>query len=639
MQIRCLLPLALLLCALPACASTWFVRADGGTRYSANVPAGHCNGQANAPDPGSGTNQPCAFSQLQFMWDDFSGLGAPSLGWVSAPGDTVEIFGCAPLGTNAVTGPCRMGWINPTSSAFGDPAPCYAVGSYGCSNPQIPDNTTILGACAAGVYSCNPAKVWPYTSNLTQIFMGFSLQSGLVLSGCHGCTIKGIELTTHNQHWNGSAWSGNCTRNGSPSYPVGCANNQPLDDYADNCLTTSATTTNLTLQDVYIDGCSGSGIIGPIGVGTVATRVLFAFNAQAGWNFDDGNSGPNGTGATMTASYVDFVGQGCYEEYPITHSQWPARACYDSASNGFGDTWSGQGHTFVTQWAAFSWDHGLCEYNSKDCGLGPEALVHNLTVTNLLSYGNMGAQVKFSTDAGSNNLFQNLLIGGNCSRMSALLPGAAQSFNVGTGLGGSYLSNFCRAAGDQFPYSTNSGSTTLFNSITMFVTGATIFDLSCIVANNCDTASLMFQNMVMLGYTAPVSEAPGLFYHTDSSIHVVSGHNVEYGIRNGSTPGPTIITTDPFLTGEPVQGSWPPESALDALVSGGSYPCVVEAESCLGASPAIAAGLATGGWTADYYGVTRPNPPSIGAVEPAGTPSPDGGSVLTGDISVSIIIK
>ncbi len=52
--------------------TTWYIRTDGGTRYSANVPQGQCDGKTDAAYPGTGTNQPCAFKDFRYMWDDQS---------------------------------------------------------------------------------------------------------------------------------------------------------------------------------------------------------------------------------------------------------------------------------------------------------------------------------------------------------------------------------------------------------------------------------------------------------------------------------------------------------------------------------------------------------------------------------------
>ena len=81
----------LLLCAAPGVAgplgaTTWHVRADGGTRWSARVPDGQCDGKADAAYPGKGTNKHCAFNDYRFLWDDRS---YKNRDWVIGGGDTV----------------------------------------------------------------------------------------------------------------------------------------------------------------------------------------------------------------------------------------------------------------------------------------------------------------------------------------------------------------------------------------------------------------------------------------------------------------------------------------------------------------------------------------------------------------------
>ncbi len=52
--------------------TTWYVRPDGGTRYSSNVTAGQCDGMADAPYSGSGVNQHCAFNDVRMLYTDGS---------------------------------------------------------------------------------------------------------------------------------------------------------------------------------------------------------------------------------------------------------------------------------------------------------------------------------------------------------------------------------------------------------------------------------------------------------------------------------------------------------------------------------------------------------------------------------------
>src|SRR5581483_4418503 len=93
LRCRILWTLSLLATSIPLFAKTWYVRPDGGTRYSINMPNGQCDGTADAPYPGSGTNKHCAYNDFRYMWDDRSGR-VGSGAWVIAGGDTVLIRGC-----------------------------------------------------------------------------------------------------------------------------------------------------------------------------------------------------------------------------------------------------------------------------------------------------------------------------------------------------------------------------------------------------------------------------------------------------------------------------------------------------------------------------------------------------------------
>ena len=584
---------------------TWFVRPDGGSRFSANVPTGQCNGQYDAAYPGSGTDQNCAFSSVQYLYTDGT-YGVSQ--WIINGGDTVVIRGCAPLPgeQNASAPDCRIGWVN----SMGTGGLCQGVNEFwGCSMPPPPSGTAaqptqILGGCAYGTYSCNPVIGYPYKNdNLTQIYGGFNVGAVLYLSGSQYVKIEGLEFTSHN---------GTCTRVGYPQYPSGCSTSSPVGDFADWGIITTNTTSNITLQDVYIHGLTTEGIGGPIGGPFTLNRVSIDFNAFAGWNFDDGSATPDAAGSTITQSFVTMVGNGCLEQYPIANQQYPALACWDSNDGGFGDSWSGQ----TTELDGFSCDQCLIAYNAKDAAMGPHTLIKNLTITNSSFYGNMGQQGKWGTTQNNTTLFQNNTYIGNCQRMSEQLPGAAQNFNLSTGLPGSYLSNYCRAAGDLFDYFADLGSTVHFYGNTFVGYNATILNLGFATAGQGASTPYYFSDNVFLGYTTSTSnypntgESPGLFYLGDPSVAIVSSSNDEFGVRNsncdGTFAGTHALCSDPSLVSEPAQGAWPPETVFDNF---NFHPSST--------SPLIGAGTPESGMTTDYYGVTRPNPPSIGAVEPA----------------------
>jgi hypothetical protein len=540
------------------------------------------------------------------MWDDDSGITHYPTGgqWVMAGGDTVIIRGCAagPNQVNPSNPNCRIGFDRPTGGAPNNW--CYYVdgGSYACYNPPIPagtaaQHTRILGQCVlAG--NCNTGNV-TNRSNLTQLFGGFSVGSTLNLGSTQYVDVEGIELTTHN---------GLCSHHGVPNYPRGCATSPPLDDYADNGILTNNTTANILLQDLYIHGFESTGLYGPIGGPVTMTRVNVSFNMMAAWNFDDGHATPNAPGSSISAHYVTMIGNGCKEQYPIVNATFSASACYDDNSGGFGDAWSGQDSGMDS----FVCDHCVMAYNTKDAFIGPHTQIASLTITNSQSYGNMGAQWKWTNAPGGTVTFENNLTVGNCARFQAPIPGAAHSFALSSRLPGAYLSDYCRAAGSAVSISSQQNSHVLFANNTFVGASATVININCgpngPSNGMCATTPFVFTNNIFLGYTFTGGEAPGLFYFGDSSIKVTSSNSIEYGNRNGDACGAHgIICSDPLLVNEPGQNmSRGNQTFLDNFTF---HP--------RSNSPASGRGVPIKEVTTDFFGKARPNPPSIGAVEPA----------------------
>ena len=581
--------IALLAIVSAASAETWFVRADGGTRYSAKEHNGQCDGKADAAYPGKGANQHCAFNDVRYMWMD--GTYGNSQ-WVMKGGDTLVIRGCAALPSqqNPDAPHCRIGWDSAKAGGI-----CQGVNAFwGCSMPPPPSGTSaqhtrILGGCAFDG-NCTPVNTYPYTkNNLAQIFGGFDVGAVLWLSGSSYIDLAGLEITSHN---------GQCTRLGSPQYPRGCSTDRPVDDFAAWGIITTDTTSNITMTDLYIHGFTNIGLGGPIGGAFTLTRVFIGFNAFAGWNFDDGHSTPDAPGSSITASYVTMIGNGCLEQYPIKNPQFPALSCWDISNGGFGDSWSGQD----TKLNSFSCDHCLMAYNTKDGFIGPHPMIHNLRITNSQSYGNMGQQWKWGMDPHSTTVFENNLTVGNCRRMAEPLPGAPVGYNA-------HLSDFCRAAGDIFGVINAAQSTVTFANNTTVGYSATIFDLGCERSAPCDSTQFVFRNNIVLGFLDPkysTGETPGIFYLDNPSLKVQSDHDLFFNLRSKPCPlfgRPDLICQSPALERQP--------------------PLTMKSESDLDHfdfrlspnSPAAHHGQAVTGLTADFFGQPRPNPPSIGAAE------------------------
>lgn len=587
--------------------TTWFIRPDGGNRYDASLyTLGQCDGKADAPYPGQGYNQHCAFSDIRYMW--MVGTYGNS-GWVMQGGDTLVIEGCnaLPSQQNPDGTHCRIGWDKATGN---DSQNFWGAGVsawWGLSMPPIPSGTAtqhtrILGACAYGNYSCNPVNTYPYTNNnLTQIYASFASGTAIYLSGSKYVDLEGLEITTHN---------GQCTRYGSTNPLPGCNRgyNYPLSDQADQAIATDNTTANILLQDIYIHGFSSNGIGGPIGGKVTANRVNISFNAFAGWNFDDGHSTNNGAGSSLEQHYVTMVGNGCQEEYPIVHTQFPAKGCWDSGSGGFGDAWSGQSGNMDS----FSCDHCYIAYNSKDGAMGPHMLITNLALTNSAWIGNMGQSGKWGQPDNATFLFQNNVMVGNCMRMSQQLPGAAQNFNVSTGLTGSGLTTFCRAAGSLFDYFSGANSVVQFDHNSIVTYQPTIFEPGCSTTGVCGSSPINFTNNIVLGYTSAYSgvfnpgQPPGLIYKDDPSVPVTGSHNIWYGIKNdwNTCNVNGTVCVDPVFVSELPQGAFTTvESVLDNF---NFHPA--------SGSPAIAKGILTAlSPLLDFFGVQQTATPTIGA--------------------------
>lgn len=556
----------------PGPGTTWYIRPDGGTRYSANMPNGQCDGKADAAYSGTGTNQHCAFNDYRFLYDDQS---YQNNAWVISGGDTVIIRG----------GPWRVGvnqGVTATDvwcSGTGDP--------YDCNNPVIPagtatQHTRILGENYA---NCNKA-------NMTQLYGGYGLFATLNLQGAQYVDVECIELTRHSQ----------CVIFGVPAVPSNCSSSLPIDDFAKNGINTNVNTHDVLLQDMWIHGFPSRGIIGPIGGVVTAERVDIAYNGGAGWDFDDG-TGSNviaGTGYGTASvngvwNFKDSIIEwnGCNQQYPGTG----AISCYGQSDGGYGD---GVGTPPGTCFTA-NVDHAIFRYNTQD-GLD---LLHmnmgncSLTVTNTQSYGNNGQQYKWGP-ATSPVIFINNTAVGNCRRLSAPMPGQPATYNANLG-------DFCRA-GDGFAIDIGQGGTVLMAFNTIISYAPTTFDVACAVAD-CSNSTFTFEDNIAMAYADPAYDyggtvGPGLFYFGTPIGKVVRSNNLYYGFGHNfgcPTGYPNEICGSPQFVNQPV---WTGEQSLDNFnfhLSGGS--------------PAIGAAIPIPGITLDFSGLTRANPPAIGAFE------------------------
>jgi hypothetical protein len=528
---RALWSLLTLLISLPLYAeTTWYVRPDGGTRYSTNARKGQCDGKADAAYRGSGVNQHCAFNDYRYLYDDQSyGNSA----WVIAGGDTVIIRG----------GPWRVGF------ATNNNAHVWCIGGqgpYSCSNPPLPagtpsQHTRILGENHG---SCSQSK-------MTQLYGGFGVGVVLNLGGAQYVDVECLELTRHSQ----------CIEHGDPRLPSDCNRDFPgTDDYATEGITTNVKTHDLLLQDMWIHRFPDRGIIGPIGGTVTANRVDIAFNGMAGWDFDDGSGSNKGNGtanlpgSVWNFNYSTIEWSGCNEVYPGTG----AISCYGQSNGGYGDGVGTPPGTCLTA----NIDHSTFRYNVQD-GLD---LGHidtgkcSMTITNSTAYGNGGGTFKWGPNENPATLMNNTVIA-NCMRMSAPIQGAAPAYNA-------HLGDFCRA-GDAVSFNFRQGGRAFFANNTFVTYSPATFDTQCwdapgvgsgSINTGCGDSTLIFKNNIVLGYDNPhtyeLGGKPGgpiFFYFRDNIGHIDRANNLYFGIRNLHCPTghPNERCGDPKFVSQP----------------------------------------------------------------------------------------
>ncbi|GGA76500.1 hypothetical protein GCM10011507_29870 [Edaphobacter acidisoli] len=556
-------------------ATTWYVRPDGGTRYSSEVPNGQCDGLTDAAYPGSGKNKHCAFNDYRYLYQDGSyanGTKFPAWGWVIKGGDTVIIRGS--IGTKAAY---RVGAAPPSQKSYCDPKNvCWGLAGDPADsfNPPIPagtasQHTRILGENYA---ACTDQKA------RTQLYGGTGLYYVLDLRNTSYVDVQCLDITD---------FSG-CSRTAA-----NCSGANA--DFATNGIRLSNKSTDITLRDVRVHGLAYSGIGGPPGTGFVATDLAILGNGGAGWNADPGD-GTTGVG-TMLVQGFDISWNGCAEEYPIVDAV-PYGNCRDDSTGGYGD---GFGTTTAPS-PAPGWqvhfDNGIASYNTQD-GLdalhisGPGS---TLTITRVLAFGNEGQQLK---GGGAIATLQNNLIVGNCAAIQATMPGRPTPT-------GDSLGDVCRAANTAVAIGVTPGDPATYQNNTMISNGAVGVEVDYSTPDHGPTNMLHYDNNVFIGHINPGrGERPSAIY-TDPKILTNPGaswtHNATYGAK-GSCPEPgehNAICKDPGLVDETFHaygyGNMAPKPGAAVIGAGAAIPDI----------------------KVDFNGTNRSSSPSVGALESSG---------------------
>src|ERR1035437_6461051 len=576
--------LLFLFCTIPAFATTWYVNATGGTRYSVNMTSGQCNGMYSAAYPGSGVNQNCAFGDIRYLWADGSyatGSTFPAWGWIGSGGDTY-LIDCPT--------DCRVGYSGPNQNVSGPTGHFLGiVGNPFGSGAPAPHNgtaeahTRILGANYA---NCTSESAKAHVNG------GYGVSSVFNLVGASYVDLSCFDITDHSS----------CGRQGQVN---SCSTSYPLSDYAGSGIKTNNTTTNVAITDIRVHGLAVNGMVGATGTGVSLLRVALVGNASSGWNMDDG-AGTTGTG-TLSMNYFSVLWNGCAEEYPIVDAL-PYQDCTDDNNAGYGDGIGTATTTSSPAWIV-NVNNSTAAYNTQD-GFD---LLHlkgggsTLTITNSLAYGNMGQQLK----VGAASISRNNLMVGNCNALRQAIPGTPSGYN-------SRLSDFCRAADTAIKIEVQDSMPTTYQFNTLFSANATGVEIDC--SGTCTSLSTIdFQDNLFFGFMDNAANGnpigsqqlanqiylsvPGLFSNPGS---VNSNNATWHGRANcpeTKYDETEAICEDPQLTDE----TWHVYGYGNMAPAAGSR--------------VIGAGTAILDVTVDNAGNTRPEPPSIGALESGSTPT------------------
>ena len=338
----------------PAIGATYYVRADGGS-------AEQCTGLADAPYPGGGTGQPCA-------WDHpFRALppgGAPRI----SGGDTLIIG----------PGSYRMGYGAPETSVN-----CDADGAYDCLMLPIP----------SGPSPANPTRILGDSQNPPELWGAERPEFIVNLTDSSNVELGYLEITDHSGCVEFHSGSLACERD-TPPYGDWASYGLYAEDSAD-----------VYLHDLDIHGLAAGGVHAGRIIDWTVERVRVAGNGMVGWDGDlwDDALGDSNSGA-LTFRHWTVEWNGCGETYPDGQ---PA-GCWAQTAGGYGDgfaTGESGGHWLI--------EDSVIRYNTSD-GLDflyirePDS---SITIRRTLLEGNAGSQVK---NFRGPFLIQNSIIVGNC---------------------------------------------------------------------------------------------------------------------------------------------------------------------------------------------------------------------------------
>ena len=468
---------------LTAGSETYYVRPDGGTCIE-------CSGLTDAPYPGSGKNQNCAWAHPFWALTDSS---PPA--WRIKGGDTLIIK----------SGSYMMGYGAPNTDW------CSSDGAFECHLPPLPSGpdpehpTRILGAGWA--QGCaDPPELWG-TQRPWHI---------ISLEGTSNAEIRCLEITDHSScvefHANSAV---ECERD---TYPFG--------DWAGYGIY-AVDSENILLKDLNIHGLANGGIhAGRLSDWTVE-NVRLAGNGWVGWDGDihgdDSNSG------TLTFRNWVVEWNGCAETYP---GEQPTH-CWDQTAGGYGDgvgTGATGGH-WVIEDSAF-------RYNTSDgldlLYLGSDTEETMAEVRRCIAVGNAGNPIKIAGPA----IIENSVMIADCGFFDGK-PFAQE------------MQDHCRAGGNALALAPHQGNAVDVVNCTIVGQGDVLVETECLGTWD-GTEQIRLHNNVFRGYGdfLQPGDQVGFLWDPEGLTSGNLDYNILYDLKyegSGCPVGTNDLCADPLF--------------------------------------------------------------------------------------------
>ncbi len=489
-------------------STTYYVRLDGGSPYQ-------CTGLADAPYPGSGTSQPCA-------WDHpFRALppGGPAL---IDGGDTLIIG----------SGSYRMGYGAP--GGF-DPEVCHPDYPWACHMTAIPGGpdeenpTRILGeGWDAGCP--DPPELWG-AERADRV---------LDLTDASHVEVACLEITDHSDCVEFHSGDLTCERHTFPYGPWAATGL-----YAED-------STNVHLRDLDIHGLASAGIHAGRLTDWTVEDVRIAGNGFVGWDGDLWEGGDSNSG-TLHFRRFTVEWNGCGETYPGGEPT----GCWAQTAGGYGDglgTGATQGHWIIED-SAFL-------HNTSD-GLDllyaqPGAFIE---IHRTIAEGNAGQQIK---TRGPTHIENSILVG-NCG----YFQGRPFTFHVDP----------CRALGSALVLYLGRGDQVTVTNSTLTGEGDCLVAAECGGIVGCDGSELIeLRNNIFQGhpdFLQPYENTCLIYEETFPADPFDLDYSVIADVKGDPCPGPHDICGVPPCLADPSVDSFdahllPTSPAIDAGTTEGA---------------------------------------------------------------------